>query len=611
MVEDELVKEEQSKLGLMVTDKEFNDLLYGKNPPEDLKRAFTDPKTGVYDVAVAKQQFAQMKKQKGAQRDQVEAFFKAVIENRMKQKYYGLLQNAAYVPKWIAEKTIADNNAVASFSYVTVPYSTIADSTIKISDDQINQYVKGHASEFKQDESVRSIEYVGFSFAPNAADSAATLEAINNLKTEFGTTSDPGAFVTRNNTNLAYYDGYNSRNKIQIPNKDSIIAAGKGKVYGPYYDGNAIVLSRVVDIKTLPDSVKASHILIGTVDVQTQQPTLPDSVAHKRADSLLAAIKGGADFAKLALQYSDDGSKVKGGDLGYFTSGTMVKEFNDYVFDHKTGDISVVRTQFGYHVIKITDQKNFSPSYKIAYLGKAIEAGQETINDAQSRANIFYGNSKDLKAFDANADKSGYHRGVANDVKENDFQVQGLGVNRKLVRSIFEADPGLVLEPEEINDLFVVVAVTGAEKPGLASASKARPSVENILRNQEKAKLIASKVGKAASLQAIAQSQKVSVQHADSVSFASPVIPNAGFEPKVGGYAHNKAAINKLSTAIAGNGGVFFIQTEFIAAKAESAATADELQKTLTSQQKGSATYSSIQALRTAAKIKDKRSKFL
>ena len=612
MVEDELVRQEQDKLGLTVTDKEFNDLLYGKNPPEDLKRAFTDPKTGQYDVAVAKQQFAQIKKTKGEQRDQIEAFFKAVVENRLKQKYYSLLQNSAYIPKWMAEKTLADNNAIASFNFVNIPYTTIADSLVKVSDDQVKEYVQKHQSEFKQEENTRSISYVGFSFAPSQSDSAAAFQSIQELKEEFRTAPDPGAFVTRNSSSLPFFDGYNSLAKIQIPNKDSIVAAGVNNVYGPYLDANAVVLSRVVDVKTLPDSVKARHILIGIVDPQTQQPIMADSVAKKKADSVLALIKGGASFEQLALQLSDDqSSKIKGGDLGYFSNGMMVKEFNDYCFEHKTGDMGVVRTQFGYHIIQIEDQKNFAPSYKIAYMAKTIEPSQETINDAQSRANIFYGNSRNLKAFDENVTKNGLEKKTAADIKENDYQVQGLGVNRKVVRQIFEQETGSVLEPEEFNDEFVVIAITGAEKAGLTSVAKARPTVENIIRNQEKAKQITAKVGKPASLSALATANGSSVQRADSVSFASPVLPNAGFEPKVGGYAMSKAGLNKISPAIAGNSGVFFIQADFLGAKSDAAASADDLQKSLATQQRGSALYSSIQAMRNAAKIKDRRSKFL
>jgi peptidyl-prolyl cis-trans isomerase D len=180
-----------------------------------------------------------------------------------------------------------------------------------------------------------------------------------------------------------------------------------------------------------------------------------------------------------------------------------------------------------------------------------------------------------------------------------------------VVREIFEKDPGDVLEPEEFNDQFVVMAITSADKAGVASAAKARPTVESILRNKEKAKSIIAKIGKPASLEALAQAQAVSVQRADSVSFASPMLPNAGFEPKIGAYALNKSALNKISPAIPGNGGVFVIKPDAIGAKADAGSNVEETQSTLANQQKGAATYSSMQALRNAANIKDKRSKFL
>ncbi|HSN62481.1 MAG TPA: peptidylprolyl isomerase, partial [Ferruginibacter sp.] len=448
-------------------------------------------------------------------------------------------------------------------------------------------------------------------FSPSAADSAAALETVTRLKDEFQTTPDPGTFVTRNSSSLPFFDGYNSKAKIQIPQKDSIIGAGTGNVYGPYYDGNSVVISRVVEEKTLPDSVRARHILIGIVDPATQQAKLDDSTAKKKADSLLAVINSGGSFEMLAIQFSDDeGSKIKGGDLGYFSSGMMVKEFNDFCFEHSAGEIGVVKTQYGYHIIQVTDQKNFAPSYKIAYMAKSIEPSQETINDAQSRANIFYGNSRNLKAFDENVTKNGYNKLIAADIKESDYQVTGLGVNRTVVWEIFEKEPGTVLEPEEFNAEFVVIAITGAEKAGVVSASKARPTVETILRNQEKAKLITKKIGKPATLEALAQAQSVAVQRADSVSFVSPILPGAGFEPKVGGFALNKAGLNKLSPAIAGNGGVYIIQADMIGAKVDVGNTLENIQQNLVSQQKSSAMYNSTQAMRSAAKIKDKRSKF-
>ena len=176
---------------------------------------------------------------------------------------------------------------------------------------------------------------------------------------------------------------------------------------------------------------------------------------------------------------------------------------------------------------------------------------------------------------------------------------------------VFEKDPGEVLEPEEFDNQFVVVAVTGAADEGLVSVAKARPQVESIIRNKEKAKIISGKIGKPTSLEAVAQSQATTVQHADSVSFASPVLPNVGYELKAGGFAFNKSAIGKVSPVLAGTNGVFVIKPESIAARADGGSNVEEIQKNLVNQQKSSIMYGSTQAMRNAAKIEDKRAKFL
>lgn len=614
MIESELLNQEYNKLGLVVSDKEFNDMLFGKNPPEFLKQQFVNAETGEYDVVAAKQAISQLKKAQGnPNKDMINQFYlDPMIESALRGKYFSLVQNSVYVPKWMAEKTIADNSQQASFSYVVVPYGSIPDSTVKVSDADIMNYLKAHEKEYKVEEKTRSISYVSFPFLPSAQDTADVLKSLNDLKAEFEATTDPGAFVTRNASSLPYYDGYNSKARIQIAQKDSIIGAGVGKVYGPYFDVRSYVLSRVVDVKTLPDSVKARHILVATIDPRTQQPVRDDSTAKKRMDSIEAQIKGGASFDALAITLSDDeGSKMKGGDLGYFANGTMVKEFNDFCFNKKKGERGVVRTQFGYHLIEVTDQKDFAQAYKIAYLAKPIDASQATINEASNKASIFSGNSRTVATFNDNATKNNYNKLIAQDIKENDFMVNGLGVNRLLVKDIFKADVGDVLDPVEIDGQFVVVAITGEEKAGLPSVTKARPMVETLVRNQMKAKQIAAKIGTPASLEAAATALGVGVQRADSISFVSPMIQGAGYELRAAGFGFNKAAQGKISKPIEGSSGVLLVKPEALYAKQDPTATVEGTQVNLSNQQKGSILYSSLDAMRKAAKITDKRSKFL
>ena len=616
MVEQEIMGQELEKLGLRVTNKEFADMLFGTNPPEDFKKAFSDPKTGIFDAAKARQWVAQQKKSKGKEKGQIEEFFTTLIFGKRQEKYNALLQSSAFVPTWMAEKSMADNSAIVGFNYVAVPYTTIIDSTVKISDDQINTYVQAHKNMFKQEGASKSIEYVSFGFAPTTADTSAALQSLLTLKEEFKNTKDPAAFVARNASSLPFYDGFMSQEKIQIAQKDSIVGAGLNNVFGPYLDNGSLVMSRVVEMKMIPDSVKCRHLLVKIADQNGQ--IRDDSAAHKKIDSLKALVDGGADFNSLVQTASDDdGSKPTKGEYTFQSSnfGSISKEFAETIFYGNSGDKKIVRVQnqgyVGYHYIEVLQQYSLVVSYKIAYMGKAIDPSQETINDAQGRANAFYSTSSNLKDFEATVAKDKLSKETVADVSENDYQIQNLGVNRKLVRNVFDKNVGDVLEPEELDNKFVVIAVTASTNTGLASAAKARPQIENVLRNEEKAKIIIGKMGKITTLEEAAQKQGIMVLRADSVSFAAPSIPNGGYEPKVVGYASGKASLNKVSPAFGGTSGVFVIKPDMVGAKAENAGTVEETQKMLMNQLKQSATYSSMQALKNASKIEDRRSKFL
>jgi peptidyl-prolyl cis-trans isomerase D len=607
-----ILDNEVNTLGFALTDKQLSDEMFVNDPPPFLKQEFTNKETGQFDATAARQALNNLRKSKNEeQKNMLErTYIQPYVENLLRKKYFTLVQQSTYVPKWMVQKQVADNNAITSFQYVTVPYSTISDSAIKISDDQINEYVKKHASQYKQDEPTRSISYVTFDIKATAADSAAAYTEIEGLKSGFQSAPDAAAFVSRNNSEQPYNDSYVPADKLTGMYKDTIMKAGVGQVFGPYLENNAWNLSRVVEVKSLPDSVRARHILVGTVDPQTQQPKLSDADAKSKIDSIYALVKGGADFATLAAQTSDDGSKDKGGDLGYFAQGTMVPEFNDSAFQGRVGDYKIVRSQFGYHLINILDQKGLKPSYKIAYVSKTIAPGQETVNDMVNKANLFAGNSRSLTQFNENADKNKYTKLSENSLKAMDFSIPGVGASRQLVKWIFDNDKGDVSEAIQIGDRYVVAAITGVQDAGLPAAAKVRTEIEPLLRNQEKAKQIIAKIGKPATLEAVASAERQTVQQADSVAFANPVIPAAGYEPKVVGWSFNKAATGKVSAPISGATGVYVIKPAMIAARAGEV-NADETKTQMEGQLKQSVGYSAISALRKAAKIKDDRSKYL
>ncbi|MDR3713458.1 MAG: SurA N-terminal domain-containing protein [Puia sp.] len=620
-VEDAVLGDLYGPLGLTVSDKEINDMLVGADAIPDIKRAFTDPKTGIFDAQQAANQINQLRAlyKSGKKTDQrfeaAKRFFEEsipqLINMRLKEKYLSLLGNSAYVPKWMIEKQNADNSQVSSISYVNTPYITIPDSAVKVSESEISDYVDKHKEQFKQTES-RSIAYVSFNAGPTSADSNRVRQQLLDLKTEFSTATDPQAFLGRVGTENPYADTYFGKSKIQVPYKDSILVLPKGGLFGPYLDGGSYSIAKVIDEKVLPDSVRARHILIATVNPQDGKVILEDSVAKKRIDSIRTLIVKGLPFDSAVARFSDDqGSKEKGGDLGYFTPGRMVKAFNDFCFNGKTGDKGIVKSEFGYHYIEVTDQKEFEPAFKIAYLARKIDASQETDQAASGLASQFAGESRDQKAFDANVQKDNLAKLLAPEIQPTDYAVPGLGANRQLVRWIYDAKLGEVSEPFSVGDKYVVAIVTEINEEGIASAAKARPRVEPILRNRKKAELITAKIGNAASLEAVAAATAQQIQHADSILFAAPYIPNVGQEAKVIGASFDKSLQGKPESApIAGNGGVFVIKVENVSAKPNPSIDVEQQRFSQEQQQKSRIYQVAVELLTKNASIKDNRGKF-
>ena len=622
-VEKALMDEEFEKLGINVSNKELNDFLFGANPPADIKRGFTDPATGVFNLQQAQQYFTNLRKTgTPEQKTQMRQYLAQLAYQRQTEKYVSLLGSSVYFPKWFIEKENGDNSLIARASFVNVPYSSISDSAVKITDAEIKNYIEDHKEDYEQEEETRSVSYVSFNAAPSPGDSAAVRKEVESLKGEFATTQDLASFLTRNGSSTELYDGFLGKSKIQVPAKDSIFTLQKNAVYGPYLDGGSYVMAKLLDTKVLPDSAKARHILIATVNPQTRQPVLDDSTAKKRIDSIATAIKTGASFDSLAKKYSDDkGSGEKGGLLSignsdYFAQGQMVKAFNDFVFEKNVGEKDVVKTEFGYHFIEILDQKGQEPHYKIAYFSRPIIASTETDDAAQNAANLFAGDSRNAKSFNDNYEKNlrakGLNRLIAADIKPNDYNVQGLGISRQFVKAVFNADRGDVLQPERVGDNYVVALVAEVNEKGSVSFSKGRAVAEPILRNQKKAEQIKQKLGKITTLEAAASTSGQTIQSADSLRFNGRSNPVLGYEVKIIGAVFNPSNKGKVvPEALEGQGGVYVVRVDNVGTTPVDVAGIEEQRKLLQMQARQAMQYRSpLLALRKAATIKDNRAKF-
>ena len=621
MVAEKVVDDQFQKLGITFTPDEMSSIMFSDQAPQQLKQAFTNRETGQYDIEQAKQWWAQTKKNQNA--EQRNAIISQIIDpmrlNALYTKYTSLIAGSMYQPKWLVKEQSEEKNQFAKISYVAVPFTEISDSAVKVSDKDIQDYLQNHKNKYKQEPGVM-LSYVSFSATANAQDSARIFNSLEELKPQFAADSNAKFFLGRNSSVIPYSDEYIPQSTIQSPKKDSIIASPNGTVIGPYIDGGNYVLAKKLGSKVLPDSIKCRHILLGTINPQTQQPLMDDSTAHRLADSIATAIKNGANFDSLDAKYStDEAAKQTNGvmtfDLQTIQSDNFARPFGDFLLNENGETKKVVKTQFGWHYIEILEKKDFQPSYKIAFMAKEIAPSDETINNANTEAIKLSGYAKNKKSFDEYVAKHGLKEvNVPTPIKENDYQVGTLQDARTIVKWAFDAKEGQVSEPFSLKDDFVVAIVDRRLKEGLPAPDVARPMVEGIIMNNKKADIIKKKLNNPSTLDAAAaayHSQVLTTGEDSTLTFDAQIINGIGHEPKVAGAAFNKNYQTKVSPAIAGNSGVFVIKVDGVFAKEPVNEAMQKLQlNDEMNRNVQSALSESFQELRKTSDIKDYRSKF-
>lgn len=609
-VAEALLDQELGVLGINISQKESDDILYGVNAPQDLQDQFRDSKTGLYNGALAKQNIDQLLSTGTAeQKAGIRNYMKALTNMRKSEKYTSLFSTTTNYPRWVIEKQNAESSQMARISLVRELYTNIPDSAVTVSDAEIKDYISKHANQFKQQES-RSIYYVLFSASPSASDSAATRNEVANLKERFKAAEDLDQFLAGEGGQ--FYNGYISAKAIQLPMRDSIFRTPVGEVYGPYQDASTYTLARMVGKTTMPDTVSIRHILISTQNRDS-------ATAYNLCDSLQKAVARGSNFDSLVATFSDDqGSKATGGKYENVPSGQMVGPFNDFIFLRGVGSKGIVKTDFGFHYVEILSQKGSGPAYKIAQLSKEIVVSQETDNAALNKANEFASYSKDLasfeKAYEEKIKPQGLFKGVATDITPISFEVRGVGSSRPFVRAIYDADKGDVLKPERIENNYVVAALFDVQEEGTASVNTVKASVDPFLRNKKKAAYISKKLGTPASLEAAAATLGgKAIEMADSIRMGGSLTGAFGYEPRVTGAAFNPANKGKaLVGPIEGLSGVFVIRVDDAGTTPVVQGDINSIRQSryLQAVQAFSNQYSPqnpVGILRNAAKIKDKR----
>ncbi|GGW53638.1 peptidyl-prolyl cis-trans isomerase D [Winogradskyella epiphytica] len=545
-----------------------------------------------------------------------------IATNAIQQTYYNLIKAGIVTTIAEAEAEYLGDAKTVDIRYVQIPYTSISDDQVEVSKSEIQAYIKKHKDTYEVDAS-REVVYVEFKEAPSAADEdkiKAELVALKSDRTEYNESSKntetiPGfdsatdieEFVN-SNSDIKFNDAFLRADQLPAVAKDTLLNLNVGDYYGPYKDGEFYKLTKVLEAKQLPDSVKVRHILVPHVGGQRADASVTKTPeqAKATADSIFAKIKAGTKFMDLLELSSDKVSNEQDGEIEFDYRAGMAPEFKAYAFDNKVGDIDVVQTSFGYHIIEILEQKSFNKAIKVATLARKVEPSDETLQDVFNKMSKFEIAAKDGD-FNALAEENGLTVKpiTFNELDEN---IPGLGSQREVVRWAFSEDTktGAFKNFPVSNFGFIVAKLVEKKDKGLMSVEDASITALPEIKKEKKAKLIREKLT-GTTLADIASNQGQTVRTAAALTIKNTTLSGAGVEPKVVGAAFGLAE-GTTSKPIDGDKGVYVVEVTKIteAAKLDNY---NAMMNRLNSERRNGVQSKVYTALENAAEIEDNRAK--
>lgn len=594
-----------NKAGLQTSSAELSDLILGRNPDARVKQAFTDPKTGTFDPSSVRNFLRNLDRNADTKKRWLD-LEKEISDTHALQKYVTLIQGGVYVTS-LEINTAYSLPEKVGIKYALLDYSRIADNKVALTDNDLNTYYNDNIYKYQSKENTVSIDFVTLAAKPSAEDSSNAKKDIDKAIADFKTTKSDSLFVSLNSDSKLPVRFF-KKGQLSAKLDSNLKNASVGTVYGPYFENGSFKAAKLLAIKDMPDSVRSRHILLapqGNENIQT---------LTKRADSIKSLLAKGASFAELASKFSaDKGSAVKGGELGFIALGSLVKPFEDFIFNGKKGQTSIVTTQYGVHIVEIEDQKNISKAMQVAQIDRSFSPSSKTVQNSYSKATSFLGSldAKDPQTLAVQARKIGTIVHSAEDIKGNDQSLQGLDNARKVVQWAFGKKPGDLSEVFDLGNNFVVARLVSTRKKGAIPFEQVKRVVSADALKARKGDLLSTQLSDAQksvpNLDGLAQKLGLTAVTTDSLSFENGAIGQNIEEPKLVGAAFG-SALNKIGKPVIGDRGVYAFEVVAIhRLNITAGKTGNErIRSTFKSQAAGSA----IEALKNAANIQDNRSKF-
>ena len=573
MIRDIIMKKEYKNLGLVVSSDELYDQFLGENPNQYVVSSFTGA-DGKFNKELVKTYIRDFQTLTPEMKANWLNFESAIKEDRLNTKYDNLLKKSFYLPSKLAARYYSDKNDKTSAEVYAVRYTTIADSTVVLNDADKKAFYNENKNKYQTDET-RAIDYIVFEIKPSQTDIDYSRNFVNDLKADFAAIENPANFVNAN-SDLPFDSTWKSRKDVPAEFETEIFNNGAGFVYGPYEKDGYYNVAKVLEVENRSDSLMASHILVSYANALRSTETRTKDEAKSLADSLLNVIKkDNSKIETLAKEFSDDPSaQTNNGDLGWFTDGTMVYTFNEFVQDNKVGTVGMVETPFGYHIIKVTDRKEATPKARIAIVANEITASTATYQNIFAEANRFVTENTTAEEFDAAIEAQGLNKRTYPSLRKNSNYITGISNPRQIVRWAFDENTkvGDMSSIFDLDDMYVIAVLTKSVPEGVAPYEDIIERYEYVIKKEKKGAMLAEQAkAYGTDYQKMIDNLKGEKTTIDNVTFEGRGFGNFGVEDKVIGTVIGMKE-GEVSEPIIGGNGLYIVN---IVKETPAAATTD------------------------------------
>lgn len=570
-VNNKLIAEQAEKLGLKVTDAEIQSIIDQGTHPLLMQTPFRNPQTGMFDkdmlkkflVDYANLNASQMPAQYVEYYQKMGAFWqfveKTLAQSTLAEKYQNLVAKSLISNPVAAEDAFNSRTEQSDLLLAGVPYSSINDSTVQVSDSEIKDLYNEKKEQFKQLVETRDIRYIDVKVVPSDADRKAVEKEVTEYSNQLAsTTADFGTFVRSTGSSVNYSDVPVSKSVFPADVASRLDSTNVNEVYGPYYNQtddsfNAFKLLAKV---SSPDSIQFRQIQV-YADTEEKTKTL--------ADSIYNALKGGADFAAVAKIYGQTGEATwvnaqswEGSELDADNS-----KFINTLLNQPVNELANLNMGQANLILQVMNKKSMQTKYKVAVVKREVEFSKETYNAAYNKFSQFVAQNTTIDSMVKNAEESGYTLMPRTDLSSAEHYVGGVRSTREALKWIFAAKPGEVSPLYECgeNDHLMVVALDKIHEAGYRDINSVAEMLRAEIRRDKKAEKIMEEMKKYNSIAQVKGMKDAVSDSVKHVTFSAPayISVTRSSEPVIGAVAA-KTAANKVSAPIKGNGGVYMIQ---------------------------------------------------